>query len=133
MSSAVMAAFCAHLKTFATAQNIQVAWENKSFPPEYDKPYLEAYLLPGDKSGVGVGFDSSEVSRGVFQIDINYIIDTGWGTAMDMAALVCTQFKRGIVGVCKIESVSQGPAIKSDNRYKIPVSVNYVVFTKEQT
>jgi hypothetical protein len=130
MSASIMSALNGHLAQFATTENIPCAWEGVDFTPPAGA-YLRAFLLPAQSRTIGVPDSSSDSHRGVFQVDAVYPAGQGWGPARTMAGKVCSHFRRKKLAGVKITDVSEGPGTQDNGRYKIPVSINYVAFSKE--
>ena len=125
-----MTALNSHLATFATSEDIPVAWEGVDFTPP-PGPYLRAFLLPALTVGAALGTDAPNRHRGVYQVDCVYPGGSGWGACATMAEKVRVRFKRGtrlMSNNLVVESVSFGPGLMDGGRYKIPVSISYWAF-----
>lgn len=138
-TAAIQSLLNAKLATFAAAQSpaLAVAYENKDFTPPQAAPYLRAHLLLGTPRAAGLGQNAQDYQRGIFQVDVLALPSGGWGPAHTIADRLRTAFARGLrltgagatAGteiVCA--SVSVGPAMNEDTRYKLPVSVNFYAY-----
>ncbi len=120
----------ARLSNLATAEQVQVAWENSDFNPPESAIYWRSFLLPGDASAVGLGTEAENFHLGVYQVDVLAPAGIGWGDASVSAAKVVSAFKRGTdltVGDCQIRitRAQPGPGMREGGRFKIPVSIYY--------
>lgn len=138
--AAIQSLLNAKLATFAAAQSpaLTVAYENKDYTPATPaKLYLRCFLLPATPRAAGLGTTAQDYIRGIYQIDVMGLPNTGWAAALEVADKLRTHFKRGTMLtssgtfagtelVC--ESVAVAPAMAEDTRYKIPVSITFYAY-----
>lgn len=137
MSSAfldISAALDVNLNTLATANSIDVAWENEGYTPVTGIAYLRATLLPADTAGVGMADNSSDEHLGIYQVDVFTPTDDGKGQAVNLADDIADQFKRGTEltynGVTvRIKTVSRSSGSRDGSWFIVPVSIQYYSFT----
>jgi hypothetical protein len=131
MSNAIIrAALETTLATYATAQGLSVAYENRSFTPATGVTYLRAFLLPG-------ATDSQDLGRlhrkfvGVFQVSIVMPLGTGPGAGEALAVSLAAAFPpatpivRSGITTYVMTPMSSGPHIQEQDRYVIPCSLTY--------
>jgi hypothetical protein len=125
----ISAALDSNLNTFATANSIVVAWENKDYQPVTGTLYLRPTLLPADTESIGLGNTSSEDHLGIYQVDVIAPIDKGKGQAITKADLVKTAFPKGNLTYnglkLRIRSVSRGSGSRDGAYYIVPVFISY--------
>jgi hypothetical protein len=125
----IRAAFESRLASFATARGLSVAWENISFD-EPEALYLRAAMLPApttsdDLAGVHRGY------RGALQVLIVAPIHIGAGEALNHADALADHFPvnlaltSGGVTVRVTRPASIAPALQSETRYTVPVTIFY--------
>ena len=121
------------LSSFATANSLTVAWENKNFKPSHGATYLRPHLMLAKPVSAGLGSAAPDIQRGVFQVDIMAPDDKGWGDSYALADLLRASFARGKrmegTGVSLVcEAVAIGPGLADDTRYKLPVSITFYAY-----
>ena len=123
----IMAAFNNSLSSFAASQGVSVAYENVSFTPPNDTPYLRSHLLPSETVASALGTSAYNRHRGYFQVDAVYPINDGWGACATMAEAIRKQFKRGttLAGNITVERSYVLPGLRDEGRYVIPVVIHY--------
>lgn len=127
--AAIRAALEGRLNTFATAQGLSVTWENvPGSQPE--GIYLRASLLPAPTSSDDLA-GAHRSYRGVFQVLVTAPINKGAGAAEAIADLLATEFVMNLrlaassFTVQVIRPTSAAPALQSESRYTVPVSIYY--------
>ena len=138
--AAIQSLLNAKLSTFAAAQSpaLTVAYENKDYTPATPAvPYLRCFLLPATPQAAGLGTMAQDYIRGIYQIDILGLPNTGWAAATAIADKLRTHFKRGtrLVGAgayagteVACESVGVMPAMMEDTRYKVSVDITFYAY-----
>lgn len=126
----VRRAFEATLKTWADAQPLSVAWENRAFTPTNGTTYLRAFLLPIATASDDLG----RVHRryeGIFQVSICLPLGTGPGAGEAIVSALSTLFTPSTVitqsglRIFVMQPLSPAPAIPEPDRYVIPCSLTY--------
>lgn len=108
---------------------ISTAWENVPFEPVVDTPYQAAFLLGAEPESIEAGTSYRE--RGIFQINLNYPLNTGPGAAEARAELIRDTFPRGATftadGVTtRIETQPEiGTGRAEEDRYFVPVRCRF--------
>ena len=129
----ISAALDTKLSQFATANSVQVAYENSEFTPTVGTLYLRATHLPADSLPIGLSFTSALNHLGIYQVDVIAPVDKGKGAAFAMADLLVTAFPRGDLtynGVkVRIKSVSPQPGTRDGAYYIVSVIINYQSIT----
>lgn len=124
---AIRAAFESRLDSFATAQGLTVTWENVA-TSEPDGLYLQASLLPAPTRSDDLAGDH-RAYRGVFQVLIVAPINNGAGPAEAIADAFADamplRLTSGALTITVVQPVSIAPALQSETRYTVPVSVFY--------
>lgn len=125
-------AFETRLQTWATAQGLDVAWENTDFEPETDQAYVRPTLLPAPTAQLFLD-QTGRSYRGIFQVLLNMPLGTGPGTGEALVASLDASFAgtftQGSITVTLISPMCAAPALPSSDRYVIPVSAAYRVVT----
>lgn len=123
-------AFESTLKTWADAQPLEVAWENKSFTPVNGATYLRAFLLP-------IPTESDDLGRvhrryeGIFQVSVALPLGTGAGAGEAIVSALVALFTPSTVinqsglRIFIMQPMSAATAILEDDRYVIPCSLTY--------
>jgi hypothetical protein len=129
----ISAALDTKLLQFATANSVQVAYENSEFTPTVATMYLRATHLPADSLPIGIAFTSALDHLGIYQVDVIAPVDKGKGAAFVMADLLVTAFPRGDLtynGVkVRIKSASRQPGNRDGAYYIVSVIINYQSIT----
>lgn len=138
--AAIQSLLNAKLATFAAAQSpaLTVAYENKDYTPATPAvPYLRCFLLPATPQASALGLNALDRVRGIYQVDILGLPNTGWSAATAIGDKLRTHFKPGtqLVGAgayagttVTCESVALSPAMTEDTRYKISVSITFYAY-----
>ena len=138
--AAIQSLLNAKLSTFAAAQSpaLTVAYENKDYTPATPAVlYLRSFILPATPRADGLGTSAKDVVRGIYQIDIMSLPNTGWAAATAIADKLRTHFSRGLVLVgsgthagtsIRIESAGVIPAMMEDTRYKVSVDITFEAY-----
>jgi hypothetical protein len=125
-------AFETRLQTWATAQGLDVAWENVRFEPEEDVAFVRASLLPAKTKELFLDQTGRDF-RGIFQVDLSMPLGTGPGTGESLVASLDTtfagSFTQGGIRVTLVSPMSAAPPLPVPDRYVIPVSAEYRVVT----
>jgi len=125
-------AFETRLKTWADSQGLEVAWENVSYEPTEDQPFIRAFLLPARTRQLFLDQTGRDF-RGVFQINLDMPLGTGPGTGealiSSLDAFFTGSFTQGSIRVTLVSPMSAAPALPVADRYVIPVSAAYRVVT----
>jgi hypothetical protein len=126
---AIRAAFESRLASFATARGLSVAWENLKFK-EPEALYLRAAMLPAPTTSDDLA-GSHRSYRGALQVLIVAPINIGAGEALNLADALGDHFPvnlaltSGGVTVTVTQPASIAPALQSETRYTVPVSIFY--------
>lgn len=114
---------------------LDIAWENISFTPPNDSPYLRPTFLPGGLAAFGLEIGSSNEIDGVYQIDLFYPAGAGAGAARRQADTILDQFRRGVTLTDSGSGVSvhlresyRNPGIQETDWYQIPIVVTWKSF-----
>jgi hypothetical protein len=110
-----------------------IAWENVDISPVVDELYLRTALLPVPTQYPCIGQNTEAYEQGIFQIDVLGVAGEGRGVVQTKADAIVTYFARGTLLTydsqnVRIERAYQSPGRQEDNRYKIPVNINYHAF-----
>lgn len=125
----IMAALQIHLKAFADARSLRIAYEGRPFTPENDKTHLADYLLPADTMSPSMGRAHSRYV-GIYQVTV----DAPAGDPVTLRKLandLAAHFPRGLsltnLGqtVLITHAPSIGPLIPGSGRATRPVSIRY--------
>jgi hypothetical protein len=117
------------------ALNVPAAYENAQFSPTDGVLYLEEHYLPARTTPVGLAFTDSQDFTGIYQVNVCAPTDKLKLAGMQAAGAVAKHFARG-TSISKdglnvlCERADQAPALKSGNRWIIPVSVRFRCFAK---
>ena len=108
-----------------------IAWENTAFVPIKDVLYLRPYILPAATIQAALGVSGIDEYIGIYQIDIFAPAGKGRGEAEIKADSVADHFKRGTDlssngKTIRLGNVSRNAGIKSEDRFIISISINYM-------
>ena len=127
-------AFGARLQEFANSEGLVVYWENVSkAATDTTAAYLRAFLRTGNRAGLGPSGNTSEITRGFFQVDCVCPAGKGWKQGEDLSEAIIEKFKRATTlldGALVITSAYPADPILSEGRYVVPVTINYTYFLK---
>jgi len=111
-----------------------VALPNSKFEPVKGTLYLRVDMLPADTEGssIGIGSGGTDDYVGIYLVNIFAPVDDPDGkfAAYTMADTVADHYKEGTLltyngRVVRCESTSLAPAIRSDDRWQVPVRIRY--------
>lgn len=77
-----------------------VAWPNVAFNPAVDRLYLQSFLLPARTTTRSLGTDGFEQLKGIYQVTINGVADTGLADMERIADRLVDRFRGGTVLDC---------------------------------
>lgn len=103
--------------------------ENVPFTPVNDTPFQRVWLIPAIPDNQEFGSSYQEI--GIMQVDLNYPLNKGSGTAAARAELTRTQFKRGTsvtsggVTATVDRTPEIGPGFPVTGRYVLPVRIRF--------
>jgi hypothetical protein len=126
----LQAALDASLDSFATAQSIDVAWENASYDPTVGTPYLRVTFMPISPMQATTGTDGYNQLGGLYQVSVFYPSARGSKGARQMADALISHFKRGTSltsggETLKIKSSGRAKGINEPNWYHVPVTIDW--------
>lgn len=123
-------AFETRLKTYADANSLPVAWENKALNPQPEGAYLRATLLPAATTSQTLDRVHAQF-LGIFQIDVCAPTGTGPAAAETIVAALRSLFTptapmtvSGLL-VYIVDPLSRLPAIPDGDRFQITCSLPY--------
>lgn len=126
-----MAAMQAHLKTFATAKGLSIAYEGVTFKPDATKMHFADFLLPAQTDNPSMGRTHRRY-EGIYQIDVDAPTGSNVVTLRTRANELAAHFHRGLtlthssgVKVLVTRDPSISPLIPDGGRMKRAVSVRY--------
>lgn len=124
----IPAALIAHYRAGAFFTDARTAFPNAAFTkPTASIAWAALFNLPATTDALSLS-DSDEMA-GVFQIDLNYPLNGGAGTAQAMADSIRAHFKRGTrvqgVQIGTVSALNIGPV---DGWYRVVISVAYRAF-----
>ena len=126
--NSIPAALIARYRSGAFFTDALTAYPNAAFTkPTASTAWASAFVIPATSAPLSIR-DSDEMA-GVFQIDLNYPINSGAGGAQAKADAIRAHFKRGTVlsGV-ELGTVSVANLGPVDGWYRVAVSINYRSF-----
>ncbi len=114
------------LKSFGVANSIDAALPNEGYEPDLSKPYLEGSHRPTSKDTADLGV--SDITKGFYQININYASGRGSTLINRMADLINAVFKPGACfahnATCvNIVRCEPGPIIPNDGWATMPITI----------
>lgn len=127
--AAIRAALEGRLNSFASARGYTITWENRP-DSEPEGLYLRASLLPAPTASDDLAGDHRSY-RGVFQVLVVAPIRTGPRAAEAIADALADEFVLNLrlsapsFIVQVIRPTSTAPALQSETRYTVPVSIYY--------
>ncbi len=126
--NSIPSALIARYRSGAFFTDALTAYPNATFTkPAPSVSWASVFVIPATTAPLSIR-DSDEMA-GVFQIDLNYPINSGAGGAQAKADAIRAHFKRGTVTdgvIFEASSVSQGLVV--DGYYRLSVSVQYRQF-----
>ena len=126
--NSIPSALIARYRSGAFFTDALTAYPNAMFPkPAPSVAWASVFVIPATTAPLSIR-DSDEMA-GVFQIDLNYPINSGSGAAQAKADAIRAHFKRGTVlsGV-ELGTVSVANLGPVDGWYRVAVSINYRSF-----
>lgn len=124
----IPSALIARYRSGAFLTDALTAYPNAAFTkPTASTAWASVFVIPATTAPLSIR-DSDEMA-GVFQIDLNYPINSGAGGAQAKADAIRAHFKRGTVlsGV-ELGTVSVANLGPVDGWYRVAVSINYRSF-----
>ena len=124
----IPAALIARYRSGAFFTDALTAYPNAAFTkPTASTAWASVFVIPATTAPLSIR-DSDEMA-GVFQIDLNYPINSGAGGAQAKADAIRAHFKRGTVlsGV-ELGAVSVANLGPVDGWFRVAVSINYRSF-----
>ena len=121
----IPSALIARYRSGAFFTDALTAYPNATFTkPTASTAWASVFIIPATTAPLSIR-DSDEMA-GVFQIDLNYPINSGAGAIQAKADAIRAHFKRGIrVSGVEIGAVSYVPLGPVDGWYRGAVSVEY--------
>ena len=126
--NSIPSALIARYRSGAFFTDALTAYPNATFTkPAPSVAWASVFVIPATTAPLSIR-DSDEMA-GVFQIDLNYPINSGAGGAQTKADAIRAHFKRGTVlsGV-ELGTVSVANLGPVDGWYRVAVSINYRSF-----
>ncbi len=121
--------------TVATAQSHTLVTQGKSYKPKPNDSFIAESLLFGDSSHLGVANDSSQMQRGIYQIDayVPKCFEGSRFTALEMLSHYQTAFARGSeftesgqTARAEKNSIAKTPSTKTHNRFTLSVTFSVI-------
>lgn len=112
---------------------IATAFENSAFtPPSSSTPYQKAFVLFADPDNSE--FSQSHTEQGIFQITLQYPLQSGTKDAATRAELIRTTFARGasftnggiVTKIQRTPTIGQGSV--DGDRWSVPVKCRFSAF-----
>lgn len=128
--NSIPSALIARYRSGAFFTDALTAYPNATFTkPTASTAWASVFVIPATTAPLSIR-DSDEMS-GVFQIDLNYPINSGAGGAQAKADAIRSHFKRGTVlsGV-ELGTVSVATLGPVDGWYRVAMSINYRSFSQ---
>lgn len=110
--------------------DIDIAWENRTYVPQPDVPFLKVWLLPAKPSDITMG-KGYRREQGIFQVNVSYPNQEGPRDAAERAELIRSSFPRGATFTSGGVTVAIGgtPEIVTGmpiaDHYQVPVRIPY--------
>jgi len=131
--NSIPAALIARYRSGAFFPDALTLYPNEAFntatkpKPAVTVAWASVFVIPATSAQLSIR-DSDEMA-GVFQIDLNYPVNTGAGAAQAKADAIRAHFKRGTVlsgvEVGTVSCINLGPV---DGWFRVAVSINYRSF-----
>ena len=128
----IPAALTSAYRAGAFFTNAQTAFPNSFFSkPGPNGAWASLFNLPATAATDAI--NGRDEYAGIFQIDLNYPLDSGAGGAQEKADAIRAVFRRGaafVSGGQRVEIVSTSIAqgVPVEGWYRVPVSVSYRAF-----
>jgi len=115
-----------------------VAWENTNYEPVVGTLYLRPTNITGDTNQATLGDSGTDLTIGIYQVDVLAEAGKGKNTALVMADKIADHFKRGTdltynSRVVTVISVQRSVSTIDAGWYIIPVEIIYKSFTTART
>jgi hypothetical protein len=127
----IRAAFEVRLDAWAAANGVEVAWENRAFSPPAGV-YARAFLIPATTDHLFLEGGGREFS-GIFQVNLYMPLGGGPGAGEAMIdsldAAFAVSFTQSSLRVTLLRPMSAAAGMQANNRFIIPVSAEYRVFS----
>lgn len=110
------------------AFGLSAAYENKEFTPVPGTPWAELFIIPNQPTVNTLGDGGQDLIEGVFQINLNYPVGGGAGTAKQKATEIRDYFYAGRVFTYSAQDVSiisagRGISRNVDSWYKVITTI----------
>jgi len=130
----IIAALDGNLNTMSGLPS--VAWPNKKFKPVQGTLFVRPTLLPADTITATIGL-GSDLSSGIYQIDVFSPADEGKNEAFTMADTIAEQFKRDKEltyngRTIVLQGVSHRSIGNADGWFHLSVDVVYYAYTAKR-
>lgn len=121
------------LAAYATANGLDVAWENVKFDPPEGEVWLRPTLLPVRSEPLTLGPNGLMDYPGIYQISVFGPSGKSTGAVYAHVDGVLGHFQRGTSmtegsATVRIDRVYQGPAIAEDRWFHVPASIEFFCF-----
>lgn len=109
---------------------LATANENVNYVPVVNTAYQQSNLLPATPDNPTIG-GNHYLELGIYQVTLKYPKNTGRGAAIARAEAVKNHFPRGLslteagVTLTITRTPAVAPAFMQDDRYCVPVSIQY--------
>lgn len=115
-----------------------IAWENYNYTPVAGTLYLRPTNLQGSTDQATLGTDGTDLTTGVYQVDVFAEASKGKNAALVMADNIANHFKRGTVltyngRTVRVTTVRRGLTDNSNGWYQIPVEILYRSYTQARS
>lgn len=126
-------AFVSHFLTSAFFPSAQVAHENARFNRPAKLPWAQLTFLPTTPSQAELGNDGLHRMDGVFQIDLNYPVNTGAGEVGAKYDQIRQAYRQAGTltysgQVVTIRSCGRSPGRLVDNAYRVSLTVYWYAY-----
>ena len=91
--------------------------------PEPSEEHITEYVMNGDPEPIGIAHEDSEITRGIYQVDVNVPKNTGRFHAISIADSVASEFPRGL----KLEHSGQQVEIGTNKSLVRSTELSFVV------
>lgn len=106
------------------------AYPNDGFDPANISDYNEIHIIPSQSQQASFGTGGLDKESGVFQITLNCKVGSLDGPILARARAIKSYYQQNNILTysaitVNIKTITIGQGYKSDNWYKVPVSINY--------
>lgn len=131
--SKIESALTSHFISAGHFPSDMIAFENASFSTPQDGPWCRLFFIPNDPTVATLGDDGSDITDGVFQIDLMFPQGTGNGAAREKFEEIKQTFKAGDELIYQTQTVRIRSCGRNNGRadgsfFKITVSVYWYAF-----